>query len=98
SPAPAGPGGDHVFHHFVVESHARDALREHLGAYGIATAVHYPVPIHRTAAYAPAGLTAAALPAVEERARRICSLPMHPAMDDREIARVAAAVHEFSPR
>ena len=37
-------GGDHVYHLFVVRTDERDALRAHLTAHGIATAVHYPVP------------------------------------------------------
>jgi len=94
-PLAAAPGGDHVFHQFVVETDDRDALRDHLAAQGIATGVHYPIPIHRTRAYESAELPVSALPVAEERARRICSLPMHPAMDDAEIARVAAAVRSF---
>jgi len=97
-PKAAAPGGDHVFHQFVVESEDRDALREHLAARGIATGVHYPIPIHRTRAYESSDFPAGSLPVAEERARRICSLPIHPAMDDGEIARIAAAVHEFTPR
>jgi dTDP-4-amino-4,6-dideoxygalactose transaminase len=80
----------------VVESGARDALRDHLAGHGIATAVHYPVPIHRTRAYALAGLRAGALPVAEDRADRMCSLPMHAGLDADEIARIADAVHSFS--
>ena len=41
-------GGDHVYHLFVVRTQQRDALREHLADRGVASAVHYPFPIHRT--------------------------------------------------
>jgi len=92
---PPREGGDHVFHQFVVQCGERERLREHLAAAGIATAIHYPVPIHRTAAYAPAGVAAPSLPVAESLAQRIVSLPMHPAMSDAEIAQVGAAVRAF---
>jgi dTDP-4-amino-4,6-dideoxygalactose transaminase len=86
------PSGDHVFHQFVVQSDDRDELRARLAARGIATAVHYPVPIHRTPAYAsPDGPR---LPVAEALATRIVSLPIYPAMTDEEIARVVEAVCE----
>jgi dTDP-3-amino-3,4,6-trideoxy-alpha-D-glucose transaminase len=94
-PPPATPGGDHVFHQFVVETDTRDPLREHLASLGIATAIHYPVPIHRTPAYGSAGLGHGPLPVAEALAGRICSLPIFPTMGDEEIDRVVEAVREF---
>lgn len=94
-PAPVAPSGDHVFHQYVVAADARDALREHLAARGIATGVHYPVPIHRSPAYAAAA-DGIRLPVAERLAERSCSLPMHPGMTDGEIDRVADAVHAFA--
>ncbi len=89
------PGGDHVFHQFVVETDARDALREHLASVGVGSAIHYPVPIHRTPAYASAGLEEGSLPVAEALAGRICSLPIFPTMGEEEIGRVVHAVHDF---
>jgi dTDP-4-amino-4,6-dideoxygalactose transaminase len=93
TPIAPADGGDHVFHQYVVATHARDALREHLAAQGIATAIHYPVPIHRTDAYASFG--AGSLPVSETLAEESCSLPMHPSLTAEEIERVAAAVQGF---
>jgi dTDP-3-amino-3,4,6-trideoxy-alpha-D-glucose transaminase len=95
-PARAQSGGDHVFHQFVVETDDRDGLREHLASRDVASAIHYPVPIHRTPAYASSGLGEGSLPVAEALAGRICSLPMHPAMTEDEIARIVRAVREFS--
>jgi dTDP-3-amino-3,4,6-trideoxy-alpha-D-glucose transaminase len=95
-PVPTGSGGDHVFHQFVVESDARDALREHLASCGVASAIHYPIPIHRTPAYASAGVAPGSLPVAENLAERICSLPMHPSMSEEEVSRVVKSVREFS--
>jgi dTDP-4-amino-4,6-dideoxygalactose transaminase len=97
APPAEASGGDHVFHQFVVESERRDALREHLAERGIGSAIHYPVPIHRTPAYASAGLGPGSLPVTEALAERICSLPMFPGITDTEVERVAQAVREFEP-
>jgi dTDP-3-amino-3,4,6-trideoxy-alpha-D-glucose transaminase len=98
TPPPAPPGGDHVYHQYVVTSGERDALREHLTARGIATAIHYPTTIHRSAAYAPVDGPPTPLPAAEALAGSILSLPMHPLLSDDDIAYVADAVHSFRGR
>lgn len=94
-PAPATPDGDHVYHLFVARTERRDDLRAFLGERGVGTAVHYPIPIHRTAAYADLGFGAGSLPVVERLAQEICTLPLYPLMPDEEVARVIEAVHEF---
>ena len=97
TPAPVPDGRDHVYHQYVVESDDRDGLRKHLGERAIGSGIHYPVPIHRSAAYASLGLAPGSLLAVERLAGRICSLPIFPGMTDEQIAWVAAAVAEFAP-
>jgi dTDP-3-amino-3,4,6-trideoxy-alpha-D-glucose transaminase len=94
-PEAASPAGDHVYHLFIARTPQREALRAFLGERGIATAVHYPIPIHRTGAYAELGLGAGSLPVAERLAEQICTLPLYPLMPDEEISRVVAAVHEF---
>ena len=95
-PSPVPAGGDHVFHQYVVTTERRDDLRTFLAARGIATAVHYPVPIHRTNAYSSLRVEPGELTVSEALAARICSLPMAPSLSALEIARIAAAVHEFA--
>jgi len=88
--------GDHVFHLFVIRCEERDALREHLAARGVASAVHYPTPIHLTEAYAGLGLEPGSLPVCERLAERMCSLPLFPGMSDAELERVVAGVRSFA--
>ena len=95
-PSPAGDG-DHVFHLFVVRSSRREALREHLDAAGISCAIHYPTPIHLQPAYADLGLEPGSLPVAEGLATEICSLPIFPAIEQRQIERIAVAVAGFDP-
>lgn len=94
TPAP-GPAGEHVYHLYVVRSALRDALRGHLGERGIATAIHYPAPIHLQPAYAGAGGGPGSLPHTEAAVREILSLPMHPGITGDEVAAVCEAIREF---
>lgn len=87
--------GDHVYHLFVIGCDDREGLREHLAARGIASAVHYPVAVHRAEAYADLGLEAGSLPVAEAMAERVCSLPIFPGMTSGQIEAVAAAVREL---
>jgi dTDP-4-amino-4,6-dideoxygalactose transaminase len=97
-PGLACDGADHVYHLFIVRSDDREALREHLSAEGVNSAVHYPVPIHRVGAYEDLGLGAGSLPVAERLADQICTLPLFPGMSEDETARVAQAVQTFDRR
>jgi dTDP-3-amino-3,4,6-trideoxy-alpha-D-glucose transaminase len=90
------PGADHVYHLFVVRCEDRDALRQHLAERGVATGIHYPVPIHRTAAYTDLGFGPGSLPVSEALAERICSLPIFPGMRKTEIDQIIGAVASFT--
>jgi dTDP-3-amino-3,4,6-trideoxy-alpha-D-glucose transaminase len=87
---------DHVYHLFVVRTRRRDELRAHLQERGIASAVHYPAPIHLAEAYSPLGLGPGSLPVSEDLAERICSLPLFPGMSDGELEQIVQAVDGFT--
>jgi dTDP-3-amino-3,4,6-trideoxy-alpha-D-glucose transaminase len=90
------PGADCVYHQFVVRCARRDALREHLTQAGVASAIHYPVPIHRTEAYAGLGLGQGSLPVSETLAEQICSLPIFPGMTRDELEQIVSSVEAFT--
>jgi dTDP-4-amino-4,6-dideoxygalactose transaminase len=94
-PVPAAADGDCVYHLYVVRSRQRDALRDHLDACGVASAIHYPTPIHLQPAYADLGLGPGSLPVAERLAGENCSLPIFPAIEDWQIAETVAAVRSF---
>ncbi len=79
-----------------MRSDERDELREHLSRRGIASAVHYPTPIHLTEAYAGLGLARGSLPVSERLAERMCSLPLFPGMTDEELEQVFDSVLTFT--
>ena len=85
----------YVAHLYVVRSDARDSLRQHLAAQGIATDVHYPIPDHRQSAYAAAA--PAPLPVTEQLAREVLTLPCFPELTDDEVRAVIAACNSWQP-
>ena len=82
----------HTYHHFVVRSDRRDALRDALAADGIETRVHYPVPVHLQPAARARCRTGDPLVRTERDAGRILSLPLHPDLPDDALERVAAGL------
>ena len=94
-PEAATADGDHVYHLFIVRTTERDALREHLDAHGVSSAVHYPFPIHRTEAYADLELSEGSLPVAERLAEEILTLPLFPTMSDQDVTRIVDAVRSF---
>jgi dTDP-4-amino-4,6-dideoxygalactose transaminase len=81
--------GRHAYHQFTIRSERRDRIREALAAERIASSVFYPMPLHRQPAYAEAN-AGLSLPASEEAARTVLSLPIHPLLEDADVARIAA--------
>ncbi len=70
----------------------RDALRAHLDAAGIPTAVYYPRPMHLQPAYESYGRGAGSLPVSESLADRVVSLPMHPYLDQGALDRICERI------
>lgn len=70
----------HVYHLYVIEVEDRERLRRELDSVGIATGLHYPVPLHRQRAYESMPVAAGPLPVTEAAAERILSLPIYPHM------------------
>jgi len=84
-----------VYHLYVVRTENRDALREHLAAAGIATGIHYPIPLHLQNAYRSLGYQGGDFPVAEKAAREVLSLPLYPELIPVQQRRVAAEVTEF---
>jgi dTDP-4-amino-4,6-dideoxygalactose transaminase len=95
APPAASDPSDHVYHQFVVQTSRRDELMAHLERNGVASAIHYPVPIHESEAFRELAGPEDPAPAATRLATRICSLPIFPAISDEQIDHVAAAVCAF---
>jgi dTDP-4-amino-4,6-dideoxygalactose transaminase len=84
-----------VYHLFVIETKARDALMAFLTKRGIQTGIHYPTPIHLQPAFAYLKHLRGCFPTTERLAKRILSLPMFPELSAEQIEHVASSVQEF---
>jgi dTDP-4-amino-4,6-dideoxygalactose transaminase len=89
------PGSEPVWHLYVVRSAHRDALAAHLARRGIGTGLHYPDPVHLTAAYRHLGHGRGAFPVAERYTSHCLSLPIYPGIRDDQLDEVTAAVAEF---
>src|SRR2546425_888383 len=65
---------------FVRKLRQRDWVRECWQGRGIATGLHYPLPLHQQVAYRYLHLANGAFPVTEQAAGEILSLPMYPEM------------------
>lgn len=80
-----------VYHLFPVRVPDRARVAECLEARGIATGVHYPLPLHRQPALRDLAVVRGELPHAEAWAREELSLPMSPKLEADEIALAAHA-------
>jgi dTDP-4-amino-4,6-dideoxygalactose transaminase len=86
----------HAYHLYVVACDDREALIRHLAGAGIASGIHYPVPVHLHRGYAErVRLPEGGLPVTERVVGRIISLPMYPELGDAEVDAVIAAARAF---
>jgi dTDP-4-amino-4,6-dideoxygalactose transaminase len=84
-----------VYHLYVIMVDDRDALQKFLGEKGIATGLHYPLPLHMQKAYKHLGYKEGDFPITERAAKRLLSLPMYPELTRDQITYVADSVKEF---
>jgi len=86
----------HVYHQFTIRVQNRDALMTALAEKGVASAVYYPVPLHRQKAFVDLFRIDDDFPQAERCAREVLSLPMFPELTADEIRFVSAIINAFS--
>lgn len=82
----------HVYHIYAIRVSNRDEVRQSLEDQGIATGIHYPVPVHLQGAYRSLGYEPGAFPVAELCAAEFLSLPMYPELTDAQIEQVIEGV------
>jgi dTDP-4-amino-4,6-dideoxygalactose transaminase len=88
-------GTTHVFHQYTIRVKNRDAVKQKLDAGGITSSmIYYPVPLHVQTAYRDLGVKPGSLPAAEQAALEVLSLPMYPELQEEQIKNVADAVKQ----
>lgn len=87
-------GSRHVYHQYTVRTDDRDALEETLSERDVGTGIYYETPIHRQPAYETVSTAAASLPEAERAGDEVLSLPVHPALTERDRRTVVEAVRD----
>ena len=88
----------HIFHLYVIETDNRRHVQEFLSARGIATGIHYPIPIHMQEACKDFGYRYGEFPATEAAANRILSLPMYAELTEEQLEYVGSSLLDFSAK
>ena len=92
-------GGEHVFHQYVLRVDDRAEIQAKFRALGVATGVHYPVPVHRQLAYegriaiGPSGCRA-----TEVASAQVLSMPMYPQLADAHVSAISGAIRQIFMR
>ena len=84
-----------IYHLYVVLSSKRDRIAQHLQQNGIATGLHYPVPVHLQKAYSNLIYKEGDFPFAEKNARECLSLPIFPEISKDDITYVSDKIKEF---
>ncbi len=92
---PASEDIEHVYHQYVILSDKRDMLMKELSEKSIASAIHYPIPLHMQPSFEFLNFQKDDFPVSERVSEKCLSLPMHPYLNEEEIARVIDAVRGF---
>jgi dTDP-4-amino-4,6-dideoxygalactose transaminase len=88
-------GARHVFHLYVVHTPERDRLREHLSERGIASGLHYPIPLHLQKAYSHLGYGEGDFPVSERNSSSNITLPIFPEITPEQQEEVAEGLRDF---
>ena len=99
------PFAKHVYHLFVIRVKdvkskekgvgSRDGLMKYLNENGIATGLHYPIPLHLQNCFKYLGYKKGDFPVAEELAETGLSLPMFPEMTEEQIEYVCGKIKAF---
>lgn len=88
----------HIFNQYVIritEPGARDRVREHLAARGVATEVYYPVPLHLQRCFESLSYRQGEFPVAEKTAKESLALPIFPELRRDEIQYVVEQLAAF---
>ena len=84
-----------VYHLYVITVDDRDDLQKYLGDKGVATGLHYPMPLHLQKAYAHMGYKKGDFPVTEKVAERLLSLPMFPELTREQMDYVVDCIKAY---
>ncbi len=83
------------YHVYCIETNRRDALASYLAKKGIATGIHYPIPIHLQECIQNVTYRKHNLHITEDKAKRILSFPIFPELMVKEIQYIVKETKNF---
>jgi dTDP-4-amino-4,6-dideoxygalactose transaminase len=87
-------GCEHVYHQYTVRTENRDTLADYLKDNGVGCGIYYPIPIHQQPLYRELGYTDN-LVETEKAADEVLSLPVHPAVDEKDIEHIITTIKNW---
>ncbi len=84
-----------VYHLYVIQLDDRSGLQNFLEKKGIASGLHYPLPLHLQKAYSHLGYHKSSFPVTEKIADRLLSLPMFPELTKEQIDYIVSSIKEY---
>ncbi len=87
---------EHVYHQFTIRAQNRDLLAGALQEKDVASAVYYPVPLHRQDVFLRLYGNPATMPQSEKCSQEVLSLPMFPELTQEEIGFIAEIINHAS--
>ncbi|WP_281614412.1 DegT/DnrJ/EryC1/StrS family aminotransferase [Flammeovirga sp. SubArs3] len=84
-----------VYHLFTILCDERDRLQNYLKENGVATQIHYPIPIHLQEAAKDLGYKKGDFPISEKIAQKTLSLPMYISLSNIQIEYICLKIKEF---
>ncbi len=94
----APPGLRHVYHHYTLRVRDREGFLWHMAAQGVCCGVHYPRTVPQQPLFRRVRWEGLPQPEAEAAAAAVVSIPVHPALSQGDLERVAEAVNAFQPR
>lgn len=86
-------GYSHVFHQYTIKVEGnRDSFASKLTDLGIGSGVYYPIPVHELPAFGKKK----SLPITAQICKQVLSLPVHPALSNRDLKKIVEAVKKAS--
>ncbi|MFZ0243236.1 MAG: DegT/DnrJ/EryC1/StrS family aminotransferase [Desulfobacterales bacterium] len=84
-----------VYHLYVILADDREGLQKYLSEKGIATGLHYPLPLHLQKAYVHLSHKKGDFPVAESTAAHLLSLPMYPELTEEQIEYVCTSIKDY---
>lgn len=90
------PDCKHVYHQFTIRTDRRDSIAQALKDHDIASAIYYPIPLHKQVVFANSGTETGELKISEQCSRDVLSLPMFPELTEMEIRQICEVINHAS--